>query len=402
LASAEAGYIDGLIRILTARAETLNIRNWFIFGVTVLIIGVCILIFWMSDSIVEHLGQLKSLQAENDAKRKELFAQRKELSEKVGDVDYKLASLEVKEKAILIVKSYLNVAKGFVTDFLATPNFTDVDVLPTYRARAQDIVREETRYRDARSILIEMSNPQTDITVSYNKEPLTLPQELLKTMNQELRKRGVRPDEVARALSATDLQVRAIAARITAPSVNDAELRKELRALDAVVSEPAGGVAAAAEAYTQEKRNQGDTAQVLRLSNYRQQLTWVNDKLTELDKKDTELQRSASESMNSYGAWVPSLAIRVCCVILALFMTQFFMSIYRYNVMILTHYYSRADVLRMACVQGQLDPVNAETYSKLAACMTIEKIDFTLPENVINQLLQAAAMRAKLGPAGGV
>jgi hypothetical protein len=71
------------------------------------------------------------------------------------------------------------------------------------------------------------------------------------------------------------------------------------------------------------------------------------------------------------------------------------MSIYRYNTMISTHYHSRADVLRMACTQGQVDPVNADTFVKLAGSMTItpEKVDFILPENIIPRLLEATKGR---------
>src|SRR4051794_18678134 len=66
----DGGHIDVLIQTLTNRADMLNMRNWAILGVTVAIIGTCIYIFWKSDTIVEHLGQIKALQDKNDAKRK--------------------------------------------------------------------------------------------------------------------------------------------------------------------------------------------------------------------------------------------------------------------------------------------------------------------------------------------
>jgi hypothetical protein len=63
------------------------------------------------------------------------------------------------------------------------------------------------------------------------------------------------------------------------------------------------------------------------------------------------------------------------------------MSIYRYNTMISTHYYSRADALRMAWTPGQSDPVNPETFAKLVASLAAGPLDFILPENVIPKIL---------------
>jgi hypothetical protein len=70
------------------------------------------------------------------------------------------------------------------------------------------------------------------------------------------------------------------------------------------------GVKKAYDAYAEELKKQGNQAQALRLTNVRQELSRVDTQLAELDKQTAELQRKAYESVNSYGAWVPSLAAR--------------------------------------------------------------------------------------------
>jgi hypothetical protein len=284
----------------------------------------------------------------------------------------------------------------FTSDFKSDARYNDPLVVQNCKTRLRVITEDETRLRNAKSVLEAIADPRADqITVDYAKEKLTVPQQLVRVMNQELANSGVRADSLAAQLTTIDALLRTVLGRLSAEPIDEPAVRKDLAALEGLVTVHHGGVAKAHEVYEAEKRNQGNIAQVLRLSNIRQQLERVTADLTELDKKDSELQRSASQSVNSYGAWVPSLAVRVCCVILALFMTQFFMSIYRYNTMISSHYYSRADVLRMACTQGQLDPVNADTFAKLAACMTMEKIDFTLPDSVIDKIVAVAAARMK-------
>lgn len=394
-ASLPTSSIDLLIQRLTDRAERLACWNVGILIMTGVIIAVCFGLFWRSDAIVEHLGQLESFQKANAQEREKLGKQRDKLNEQFGDADFKLVAIDTKEKSTKVVENYLNVIRQFTEDFKSTARYNDPSVITKCKARIRLLIDEQEQLRQARAILQAVADaPAGGIVVEYQNEKVTLPEQILKSMSGELFANGVKAASVAQDLDKIAGLLRTILVALEQP--NEQEVQRQLAALETLVAADYAGVKKAYDVYVEEKRTQGNVSQALRLTNIREQLKAVDAQIAELEKKDAELQRSAYQSVNSYGAWVPSLAVRVCCVILALFMTQFFMAIYRYNTMVASHYHSRADLLRMVCKQGQPVPVDADVFAKLAPHMTIEKIEFNVPASVIDQLIAAAA-RAKTG-----
>jgi hypothetical protein len=392
-ASVAKGYIDLLIDRLTDRANWLGRRNAWILWLTAAIITACFYIFWRSDSIVEHLGQLDAIRNANAAEREKLVKKRDELTAKFGDADYKLTAIETKEKAANLVLNYLGMVQEFSKSYSASSSYNSTDKVDKCRARIASLLNNPQPFQQALAVVEAVNAPPPDgINIDYGNQKITVPAELLKAMAGELAANGgVRADAVAAGLKGVDERLRKVNADLG--RADERAAQEDLAALETLLAANYGGVKKAYDAYAVELKNQGNQSQAIRLTNIRQELGRVDTQLAELDKQTAELQRKAYESVNSYGAWVPSLAVRVCCVILALFLTQFFMSIYRYNTMISTHYHSRADVLRMTCAQGQADSVNADTFVKLMGSMTIEKVDFILPENVIPKILEAAKIR---------
>lgn len=388
------GYIDNLVGQLTERSKQLARLNAGIVILTAVIIAVCIFIFWQSDSIVEHLGKLDAIRKDNDNKRKDLINERDALNSKIGNAESELATIETKASAVNEVINYLSIVKNFSDEWKASRNYDKREDIANVKARIAYLLKESGPYLRALSIMEAVATPSANgINFESEGQKFSIPLEVLNKMDGEMTANGGGRAAVV-AAGIKDVDVRLRNANTALSRADEKAVQEQLAALEASLTIIYGFVKKAYDAYAEEKKRLGNRSQILRLTNVHAELRRVDNQLSELDKQTAELQRKAYDSVNSYGAWVPSLAVRVCCVILAIFLTQFFMSIYRYNTMIATHYYSRADVLRMTCTQGQIEPVNADAFVKLAAAMTIEKIDFILPDNAIKSFLEAAKINS--------
>lgn len=386
--------IDALATSLVARAQRLARRNDYILTATIAVIMACIYIFWKSDTIVEHLGRLDTIQKTNEVQRKKLADERDAMRKQYGETEASFAAAEMKEKAAKLIEIALNTIFVFTQQYKSGGKL-DESQRDLCKARIDFLLKSAGTFNQASGILQGIAEgAQGGINIELQNERILIPASILKEMGDEVfRIGGVKANALANVIANSDKALRSL--RIALGGGRDDDIQRELAGLESLINAPYRGVEKAYEWYVEERKKQGSAWAETRLRNIRQEMDRLDNQISALDKQNAELQQKAYESVNSYGAWVPSLAIRVCCVILALFMTQFFMSIYRYNTMIGSHYHSRADVLRMACSEGQRDPVNADTFAKLVASMAMEKIDFVLPDSVIDKVVTAASTRLK-------
>ncbi len=114
------------------------------------------------------------------------------------------------------------------------------------------------------------------------------------------------------------------------------------------------------------------------------------------------LYRNRLESLTSVSSWIPSLSVRVGAIVLALFMTQFLASIYRYNAMQASRYALRADALGLVLLnlpegaaESNANLFKTDELVQLLNSLIQDKIDFVLPDSAIDKFIEAAKKMPK-------
>jgi hypothetical protein len=124
----------------------------------------------------------------------------------------------------------------------------------------------------------------------------------------------------------------------------------------------------------------------------------TDDTQDKIQQAESELQSARERLQGLYNqqsaamsySWIPSLAVRVGSVVIALFLIQFYASIYRYNTCMRRYYDSRADILQIAGKSSDNLWLNVQDAALLAEKFA-DKSDFVLPSDPTSNFVSTFA-----------